>query len=90
MASIEKRKRADDTSAYKVAVVMRVDGKRHKKPATFDRRITANAWAQKMEQQIKSDGPTTFTQKPELSLTVAYAVTKYIESNRVLLKSPRL
>ena len=39
MASIEKRKRADGTTAYKVEVVARGDGKRHKKSATFDRLI---------------------------------------------------
>ncbi|MEH6521183.1 hypothetical protein [Sulfitobacter sp.] len=91
MASIEKRKRADGTTAYKVEDIVRVDGKRHKKTATFERLTTENAWAKKMEQQIKSDGPTAFTQKLELSPTVADAdaVTKYIESNKVSLKSTK-
>jgi hypothetical protein len=95
MASIEKRKRADGMTACKVEVIVRVDGKRHKKTATFERLTTENAWAKKMEQQIKSDGPTAFTQKLELSPTVADAdadadaVTKYIESNKVSLKSTK-
>lgn len=47
MAYIEVREKADGTLAYKAEVVVTLNGKRVKRTATFDRRVTANRWAKK-------------------------------------------
>lgn len=89
MASIEKRKRADGTTGYKAEVVVRVDGRRRKKSATFDRLATANAWAKKIERQLQSEDPRAVMSKPQKALTVADAINKYILTHKIPLKSTK-
>ncbi|MEL6463398.1 MAG: hypothetical protein AAFQ58_00390 [Pseudomonadota bacterium] len=78
MASIEERKCADGSTAYKAEIVIRVDGKRRKKSATFDRAITARAWAAKMERQLKSNDIEAF-QKREPEKTIGDLIQLYLD-----------
>ncbi len=89
MASIEERKRADGTIAYKAEVVVRIDGKRKKKSATFDRLTTAKAWSAKIEKQIKADGSLAPFEKREERPTVSDTIDKYLRSTKSELKSTK-
>jgi hypothetical protein len=82
MASIEVRTLASGKKVYKAEIVVRVNGKRRKKSATFDRRITAAAWAKKFEKQIKSGDAEAMMEKASKPKTVADAIDKYLEGIR--------
>lgn len=89
MASIEERKRADGTTAYKAEVVIRVDGKRKKKSATFDREVTARAWSKRIEKQLKAGGAEEIFEARQERKTVADAIEKYMTSTAIDLKSTK-
>ena len=76
MASITERQRADGTVAYKCDVVVRVDGRRVKRSATFDRASTAKAWAGRVEKEIWANGVGAIHKRVEP--TVAEAVEKVL------------
>lgn len=79
MASIEERKRADGTTAYKAEVVIRIDGKRKKKSATFDRKTTAHTWAKKVERQMKASGGAAFFAEQKGQTTVGELIQLYVD-----------
>ena len=89
MASIEERKRADGTTAFRASVVVRLDGRRHKKTATFNRKATARAWAAKIEKQLKTSGvEEVFVVKQERK-TVADAIDRYMTATQENLKDTK-
>lgn len=89
MAYIEVREKADGTLAYKAEVVVTLNGKRVKRTATFDRRVTANRWAKKTEKELRMPGGLERLSQPKKPVTVAEAINRYMTSSRTQFKSTK-
>lgn len=90
MSHIEERTLKDGSTSYKAEVVVRVEGKRVKKTATFDRHKTAAAWAAKIEKEIKAgDFSSIEKTKHQEAKTVADAINEYLSRTQEDLKSTK-
>lgn len=89
MASIEVRTLKSGKTVYKAEVVTRINGKKKKRSATFDRRCTAVAQSKKVEKQIKSGDAEAVMEKSSTPKTVGGAVGKYMSSIQFELKSTK-
>lgn len=73
MGTISARARADGTIAYRAEVVIRLEGKRHKFTATFDRESAAKKWIVRKEKEVRQPG----FQRKRPSTTVSDAIDHY-------------
>ena len=89
MAYIEVREKRDGGKSYKAEVVVTVDGKRHKRTATFSNRATANRWASQKERELRIPGNNEAFRKKHEPVTVADAVRHYLEAHRISLKATK-
>lgn len=79
MAVIQKRRRADGSTAYRAIVRVRRDGKTlYSKTHTFDRRATAKEWARQEEARL--DRPGELAKAGYRDLTVGGVLRRYLDS----------
>lgn len=82
MATIQKRKRKDGTTAYLAQIFVKRKGEApYREARTFDRRSTAKAWADKRTREIKNHDGDAVTFKNRGS-TLADAVQRYTDENQ--------
>lgn len=89
MAHIEVREKSDGKKAFKAEVVVTVEGKRHKRSATFSTLTTAKHWAAKKEIEMRTPGGIEKLCRPSKPVTVADAVGRYIDAHKSALKQTK-
>ena len=80
LGTITERPRADGTTAYKVEIVIRQDGKRRKFSQTFSKLIIAQRWMKKKETELRKTGG--IEREDAKIQTLSMAIDLYVESNQ--------
>ena len=83
--TITQRARRDGSIAYKVEIVIRRDGKRHKASQTLDSEKAAERWMKRKEKQPRAPGGLDQAQKPTGPLS--NAIDRYIEDHAAMGKT---
>ena len=80
MGSITERRRGNGSIAYRAAVVIRRDGKRHTFTQTFDREQAAKRWISKKERELAAPGGLERATTP--AATLGDAIDRYLSESR--------
>lgn len=80
MATIQKRKRSDGSTGYRVLVRIKRDGKTvHQESRTFDRLNNAKLWARRREEELDAPGAIEAAQTAKNDDTIANLIDRYIQ-----------
>ena len=80
MGSITERHRGNGSIAYRAAVVIHRDGKRHTFTQTFDRAQAAKQWIAKKERELSAPGGLERATTP--TVTLGDAIDRYLSEIR--------